>query len=66
MNQLGVVIERYAEPLSGDRAQLHQAVFVDGQQVAELSHPVGSPAPRATVEAHAEVVRFDANGRRAR
>lgn len=55
-----LVIERYAEPLSIDkrgrpqRGQLHQAVFIDGEQVRELCHPVGSPAPWETVKAHEE------------
>lgn len=59
-------VERYAEPLSPDpkgrpqRGQLRQAAFVDGEQVPELSHKVGSPAPWQTVKAHEEIVRFDA------
>jgi hypothetical protein len=53
----GWVIERYAEPLAGGRAQMHQAVFVAGEQVPELSHPVGSPAPAGVVRRHEETRR---------
>lgn len=57
-----VVVERYAEPLSyingkPQRGQLYQAVFVDGEQVPELSHKLGSPAPWETVKQHEEVIR---------
>lgn len=46
METPGLVIEYTAEPLSGGkRGQMHVAVFVDGEQVPELCHPVGSPAP---------------------
>jgi hypothetical protein len=47
-----LVIEYTSEPLPGKRAQLHKAVFVDGVQRPELSHPVGSPAPADTVRRH--------------
>lgn len=60
MSAPGLVIERFCEPLSGGtRGQLHQAVFADGEQVRELCHPVGSPAPIATVREHEETLRFD-------
>lgn len=49
-----LTIEYTAEPLAGHRAQLHVAVFVDGAQQLELSHPVGSPAPADVVRARAE------------
>lgn len=57
------IIERYVEPLSnGTRGQLHQAVFVDGEQVMELCHPLGSPAPIASVRERAEVLTVTATG----
>jgi hypothetical protein len=49
--QVPLVIERYAEPLSGARGQLHIAVYVFGERVSELCHPLGSPAPWAVVKA---------------
>jgi hypothetical protein len=51
-----LIIEKTVEPLSGDRGQLHVAYFVDGKQVPELSHPVGTPAPIETVRAHAGTI----------
>lgn len=52
------VIERAADPLPGGRAQLVQTVFVDGEKVPELSHPVGSPASAETVARHVETIKF--------
>ena len=55
------VVEYYAEPRSPDkkgkpqRGQLHVSVFMDGEQIPELSHPMGSPAPWETVKPHEEV-----------
>lgn len=43
-----VIIERIAEPLPGARAQLVEYVFIDGEQVAELTVKRGSPAPAKT------------------
>jgi hypothetical protein len=54
-----LIIERIADPLPGGRAQLVQTVFVDGEQVPELSHPVGSPAPAEVVREHVETLRFE-------
>lgn len=58
MTVTGLVIERIAEPLPGGRAQLVESVFVDGEQVPELSCKRGSPAAMATVREHEETVRF--------
>jgi hypothetical protein len=44
-----LIIERIADPLPGGRGQLVQTTWIDGEQVPELSFPVGSPAPMATV-----------------
>lgn len=57
-----VSIERYAEPLSPDkngkpqRGQLYQTVFGAGENGADITHKVGSPAPWATVKAHEETI----------
>ena len=54
-----LVIEYVAEPLPGNRAQLRKSVFVNGVQHLELSHDVGSPAPREAVEAAARVLTWE-------
>jgi hypothetical protein len=41
----------FADPLPGDRAQMRADVIEDGRVVK--TYPVGSPAPRKTVEAAA-------------
>jgi hypothetical protein len=38
-----------AEPLPGKRAQMIRTVVVDGEVVPEMTGPIGSPAPIATV-----------------
>jgi hypothetical protein len=53
-----IVIEYTVEPLAGGRGQLHVAVFKDGEQVPELCHPWGSPAPIETVRRHERTVTF--------
>lgn len=59
-----VVIERIAEPLPGDRAQLVETVFVDGAQ--ELRTLRGSPAHRDKVRRHEETLTMDDRGVRVR
>lgn len=58
-----IIIERYAEPLSPDkhgkpqRGQLYQTVFGAGENGADITHKVGSPAPWDVVKAHEEIIR---------
>lgn len=55
-----LIIERYAEPLSPDkngkpqRGQPYQTTFGIGENDADVTHKVGSPAPWATVKAYEE------------
>ena len=60
MTDRELIIERFAEPLSPDRrgrpqrGQLYQTTFGAGENGADITHKVGSPAPWETVKAHAE------------
>jgi hypothetical protein len=47
-----------ADPLPGGRAQMVRTVVVDGETVPELSGPIGSPAPIATVREHEYLVKL--------
>ena len=57
-----LIIERYAEPLSPDkrgrpqRGQMYETMFGVGDNGADITYKVGSPAPWATVKAHEERV----------
>lgn len=59
MTPPALTIEKTVEPLSGDRGQLHVAYFVDGEKVPELCHPLGTPAPIATVREYAGTITID-------
>ena len=49
MTETRNLIHYWAEPLPGKRGQLMRDVVVDSKIVAELSGPIGSPAPIETV-----------------
>jgi hypothetical protein len=53
------VIHYYSDALPGGRAQLMRDVVVDGKIVPELSGPIGSPAPAATVREHERLITLD-------
>lgn len=52
-----LLIERVAESMPGGRAQLVERVWIDGEQVPELTVNRGSPAAAETVREHEETIR---------
>jgi hypothetical protein len=50
------------EPLPGGRGRLHRDVVVHGELRAELSGPIGSPAPIDVVRQHERTVTLDTTG----
>lgn len=50
------IIERTAEPLPGDRAQLVERVWIDGEAQPELTVERGSPASAETVKRYEETI----------